>query len=186
MRSRFANSGTIDQNIRGAHTYAMDIPTYRKEKGLSQAAFAALLTETGTPATQGLVSQWEKGTTAIKAERAIQIDLATGGAVSRFELLPAVFGPKPAQDAPRAVIGLLVDSRMSKRALRAKFGFKTDAPLAKLLKLPIEQVEAWPEERDVPALPQVMKLLGGQEQAPAVAAPEDPDAGRIDLDFHAA
>ncbi|MGX9191498.1 hypothetical protein [Stenotrophomonas sp. Ker107b] len=69
---------------------------------------------------------------------------------------------------------------MSKRALRAKFGFKTDAPLAKLLKLPVEQVEGWPEEQSVPALPQVMRLLGVQEQQPvAQEAPRDPDADRI-------
>jgi transcriptional regulator with XRE-family HTH domain len=80
----------------------------------------------------------------------------------------------------RAVIGAEVDSRMSKRALRAKFGFKTDAPLAKLLRLPVEQVEAWPEEQGVPALPQVMRLLGVQETPPAAeAAPSDPDADRI-------
>ncbi len=164
----------------------MDIPSYRKEKGLSQAAFAALLTETGTPATQGLVSQWEKGTTAIKAERAIQIDLATQGAVSRFELLPAVFGPMPVQ-TERQAIAAEVDSRMSKRALRSKFGFKTDAHLAKVLQLPVEQVEAWPEEQGVPALPQVLKLLGVDNQAkPAASAPEDPDADRIDLGVHAA
>lgn len=89
--------------------------------------------------------------------------------------------------SPRAVIGPLVDSRMSKRALRAKFGFKTDAPLAKLLKLPVEQVESWPEEQGVPALPQVLKLLGVEEVAkPAAPAPEDPDADRIDLGVHAA
>jgi DNA-binding transcriptional regulator YdaS (Cro superfamily) len=156
----------------------MDIPSYRKEKGLSQAAFAALLTETGTPATQGLVSQWEKGTTAIKAERAIQIDLATQGAVSRFELLPAVFGPMPVQ-AERQAIAAEVDNRMSKRALRAKFGFKTDAHLAKVLKLPAAEVEAWPEEQSVPALPQVLQLLGVQEVPTAQAAPQDPDADRI-------
>lgn len=164
----------------------MDIPSYRKEKGLSQAAFAALLTETGTPATQGLVSQWEKGTTAIRAERAIQIDLATSGAVSRFELLPAVFGPKPVQ-SERQAAAALVDSRMSKRALRSKFGFKTDAHLAKVLRLPVEQVEAWPEEQGVPPLPQVLQLLGVQDQVPAAtAAPNDPDADRIDLGVHAA
>lgn len=156
----------------------MDIPSYRKEKGLSQAAFAALLTETGTPATQGLVSQWEKGTTAIRAERAIQIDLATGGVVSRFELLPAVFGPNPVQ-SERQSAAALVDSRMSKRALRSKFGFKTDAHLAKVLKLPVSEVEAWPEEQGVPALPQVLKLLGVQEVQVAEAAPQDPDADRI-------
>jgi len=156
----------------------MDIPSYRKEKGLSQAAFAALLTETGTPATQGLVSQWEKGTTAIRAERAIQIDLATGGVVSRFELLPAVFGPKPGQ-TERQAAAALVDSRMSKRALRAKLGLKTDAHLAKVLRLPVAQVQAWPEEQGVPALPQVLQLLGGQVPAPVATRPDDPDADRI-------
>lgn len=164
----------------------MDIPSYRKEKGLSQAAFAALLTETGTPATQGLVSQWEKGTTAIRAERAIQIDLATGGVVSRFELLPAVFGPKPVQ-AERQTAAALVDSRMSKRALRAKLGLKTDAHLATVLRLPTAEVEAWPEELSVPALPQLLQLLGVQEQPPpAASVPDDPDADRIDLGVHAA
>lgn len=164
----------------------MDIPTYRKEKGLSQAAFAALLTATGTPATQGLVSQWEKGTTGIKAERAIQIDLATEGAVSRFDLLPSVFGPLPVQ-AERQAIGTLVDTRMSKRALRSKLGLKTDAHLAKVLRLPAAEVEAWPEDDRVPALPQVLQLLGVQEQPPAAAsAPDDPDADRIDLGVHAA
>lgn len=156
----------------------MDIPTYRKEKGLSQAAFAALLTETGTPATQGLVSQWEKGITAIRAERAIQIDLATGGAVSRFELLPTVFGPYPIQ-SERQAAAALVDSRMSKRALRSKFGFKTDAHLAKVLKLPTADVVSWPEEQSVPALPEVLELLGVQEQSAAEAATQDPDADRI-------
>jgi DNA-binding transcriptional regulator YdaS (Cro superfamily) len=156
----------------------MDIPTYRKEKGLSQSAFAALLTETGTPATQGLVSQWEKGTTAIKAERAVQIDLATGGDVSRFELLPSVFGPKPVP-TERQVASALVDSRMSKRALRARLGLTSDAHLAKVLKLPVEQVAAWPEEQGVPALPQVLQLLGIHEQQAAEAAPNDPDAERV-------
>lgn len=80
---------------------------------------------------------------------------------------------------PRAVIGPLVDSRMSKRALRSKFGFKTDAHLAKVLKLPLAEVESWPEEQGVPPLPQVLQLLGVQEQGAAVAAPQDPDTDRI-------
>lgn len=91
------------------------------------------------------------------------------------------------QTPPRTVIGALVDSRMSKRALRSKFGFKTDAHLAKVLKLPLAEVESWPEEQGVPPLPQVLQLLGVQEQAPPAAAlPEDPDAARIDLEVHAA
>lgn len=88
--------------------------------------------------------------------------------------------PPVAVARPCAVIGPLVDSRMSKRALRSKFGFKTDAPLAKLLKLPVEEVQAWPEEQGVPALPQVLQLLGVQPEQPAVAAaPNDPDAERV-------
>ncbi|WP_285311613.1 helix-turn-helix domain-containing protein [Stenotrophomonas maltophilia] len=167
----------------------MDILTYRKEKGLSQAAFAALLTEMGTPATQGLVSQWEKGTTAIRAERAVQIELATGGALSRYDLLPAVFAPAPlgAQGALAAAskahlkvqVTGLIDSRMSKRALRAKLGMDSDKHLATLLQLPLEEVEAWPEEGVLPALPQIERLLGVEPQAAAVPANEDPDANRI-------
>ncbi|WP_313243731.1 hypothetical protein [Stenotrophomonas rhizophila] len=90
---------------------------------------------------------------------------------------PMIFGP--AAKTERAVIGALVDSRMSKRALRSKFGFKTDAHLAKVLKLPLAEVESWPEEQGVPPLPQVLQLLGVQEQPAAEAVPQDPDADRI-------
>lgn len=72
----------------------MDIPTYRKEKGLSQAAFAALLTKTGSPATQSLVSQWESGDTSITADRAVQIETATRKAISRSDLRPDLFAPR--------------------------------------------------------------------------------------------
>ncbi|HDS1648684.1 TPA: helix-turn-helix domain-containing protein [Stenotrophomonas maltophilia] len=168
----------------------MDIVTYRKEKGLSQAAFAALLTEMGTPATQGLVSQWEKGTTAIRAERAVQIELATGGALSRYDLLPAVFAPAPSgangSRAPTSIaqatvqVTALIDSRMSKRALRAKLGLSTDKQLAKVLQLPVEEVSAWEDEDMVPALPQVLQLLGhSEQQEPGKPANDDPDADRI-------
>jgi DNA-binding transcriptional regulator YiaG len=69
---------------------------------------------------------------------------------------------------------------MSKRALRARLGMSSDAHLAKVLKLPTAEVEGWPEEQSVPALPQVMRLLGVQETPPAAeAAPTDPDADRI-------
>lgn len=109
------------------------------------------------------------------------LHVESGGAVSLHELRPDIW-PEPEEvvQTLREAVGTLVDSRMSKRALRAKFGFKTDAPLAKLLQLPIEQVEAWPEEQSVPALPQVLRLLGVQEEQPAAeAAPSDPDADRI-------
>jgi len=42
--------------------------------------------------TQGLVHQWLRGLTRITAERAIEIERATGGKVTREELRPDVFG----------------------------------------------------------------------------------------------
>lgn len=68
---------------------------------------------------------------------------------------------------------------VTKRALRARLCLASDAHLAKVLKLPAEQVAAWPEEQGVPALPQVLQLLGVQEQPAADAAPNDPDAQRV-------
>ncbi len=69
---------------------------------------------------------------------------------------------------------------MSKRALRAKLGLSTDKQLAKVLQLPVEQVSGWADEGIVPALPQVMKLLGHTgQQEPAKPANDDPDADRI-------
>lgn len=97
---------------------------------------------------------------------------------------PMIFGPAPARSMqssrPLATdIRQLVDSRISKRALRQKFGFRTDAHLAKVLGLPLEQVEGWGETDIIPALPQVMKLLGYDEQPAQQSRPQDPDADRI-------
>ncbi len=78
-----------------------------------------------------------------------------------------------------AVVRQLVDSRMSKRALRAKLGIASDKHLATLLQLPVEEVEAWPEESALPALPQIQRLLGVEAQPAAVPANDDPDADRI-------
>lgn len=69
---------------------------------------------------------------------------------------------------------------MSKRALRAKLGLSSDLHLAKVLHLPVEQVSGWADDDMVPALPQVMKLLGqAEQQEPAKPASDDPDADRI-------
>ena len=73
----------------------------------------------------------------------------------------------------------LLDSRMTKRALRARLGMSSDAHLAVVLGLPAADVAAWPEEGSVPAIPQVLKLLGAQEAPAAPSEPEDPDADRI-------
>ena len=115
----------------------------------------------------------------VPAERCIAIELATG--VSRHQLRPDVFGPDPAcptsetTEQRRAEI----DSRMSKRALRAKLGLSTDKQLAKVLQLPVEQVSGWADEDIVPALPEVMKLLGHPEQQEPAKPAHDPDADRI-------
>lgn len=66
----------------------MDIPTFRKARELTQAEFAAFLTTAGSPATQGLVSLWERGEVVITAERAVEIERATGGQVARGDLRP--------------------------------------------------------------------------------------------------
>ncbi len=66
---------------------------------------------------------------------------------------------------------------MSKRALRAKLGMDSDKHLATLLQLPVEEVEAWPEEGALPAIPQIQRLLGTEEfKEPRT---QDPDDGRI-------
>lgn len=90
-------------------------------------------------------------------------------------LMPEAF------DAPATgVVRRLSDKRMSKRALRARLGLSTDKQLAKVLQLPVEQVSDWSDEDMVPALPQVLRLLGQPEQQkPAKPANDDPDADRI-------
>lgn len=97
-------------------------------------------------------------------------------ALLRPEAFAGVVAERPSAVAQ---IRQLVDSRMNKRALRQKFGFKTDAHLAKVLGLPLEQVEGWGETDIIPALPQVMKLLGHEEQPAQQRRPQDPDADRI-------
>jgi len=74
----------------------MDIATYRKAKGLSQAAFAALLTESGSPATQSLISQWEQGAVKVPPERWAVIETLTAGEVGRGDLRPDLFSVAPA------------------------------------------------------------------------------------------
>ncbi|MGE8252786.1 MAG: hypothetical protein ACN6RE_08995 [Stenotrophomonas sepilia] len=76
-------------------------------------------------------------------------------------------------------VRILIDSRMSKRALRARLGLASDKHLATLLQLPTAQVEGWPEEGVLPALPQIQRLLGGEAKPPNPVAPTDFDHDRI-------
>lgn len=141
------------------------------------------------------VNQWVKGRRPVPVRLALAIERETG--VSRHRLRPDVFGTEPneadegrdgpANTAPRIaqrsqveIVIAQIDSRMSKRALRARLGLSSDKQLAKVLQLPVEQVEGWEEERALPAVPEVLRLLGVQPEAePVEQAPEDPDAGRF-------
>ena len=48
---------------------------------------------------QGLVWQWLEGKTRITAERALEIERATSGKVTRHDLRPDIFGPMLEQQA---------------------------------------------------------------------------------------
>jgi hypothetical protein len=107
------------------------------------------------------------------------LHIESGGAVSLTDLRADIWPAGETVALPKPGIGALVDSRMSKRALRARLGLSSDAHLAVVLSLPADEVAAWPEEGSVPAIPQVLKLLGAQEAPAAPNEPEDPDADRI-------
>lgn len=77
----------------------MDLRTYRTAQGLSQSEFARRLTVEGSPATQGLISQWEKGDVTVPAERCAVIEHLTDGHVTRHDLRPDLFGGPPGLDA---------------------------------------------------------------------------------------
>lgn len=65
----------------------MDIETYLKHKGISQAEFAKHM-----GVTQGAVWQWISGESRITAERALEIEKKTGGEITRQELRADLFG----------------------------------------------------------------------------------------------
>ncbi|WP_329867198.1 transcriptional regulator [Stenotrophomonas hibiscicola] len=148
-----------------------------EKAGTGQAGLARLL-----GVSPQAVNQWVNGNRPVPPRHVLAIEKATG--VSRHELRPDVFGPDAASERaeqPPTVaeqIRTEVDMRMSKRALRARLGLSTDKQLAKVLKLPTEQVECWAEEGALPALPQIQRLLGVQEQSQALPAPHDPDENR--------
>lgn len=156
------------------------IATAIEKSGAGQAGIARLL-----GVSPQAVNQWVSGIRPVPSRHVLAIEAASG--ISRHELLPEVFGPAPGAVAPLSsgasssqAPSVLVDSRMSKRALRARLGLSTDTQLAKVLQLPVEQVSDWADEDMVPALPQVLRLLGHtDQQEPAKPANDDPDADRI-------
>lgn len=90
---------------------------------------------------------------------------------------PMIFGES--RQSAVTQISTLGDTRMSKRALRARLGLPNDKQLATVLGLPLAQVESWEDERALPAVPEVLRLLGAQPAAVVEAPPEDPDETRI-------
>lgn len=108
-----------------------------------------------------------------------QLHLESAGSVSLTDLRPDIWPGDELRPTVAEQIRSEVDTRMSKRALRAKLGLQSDKQLAKVLGLPLEQVEGWPEEGVLPALPEIQRLLGVQEQPQAPSAPQDPDENRI-------
>ena len=165
------------------------ITTAIEKQGSGQAGIARLL-----GVSPQAVSQWVSGMRPVPPRHAIAIEAATG--VSRHDLRPDVFGP--AEEAPqgttaeqpsaRAVVGQhqpaiapapVGSSGVTKRALRTRLGLSSNAHLAKVLGLPVEQVVAWPDGQPMPALPQVLQLLGRGEEPAEPSARADPDAGRI-------
>ncbi len=107
-----------------------------------------------------------------------QLHVNSGGHVCLTDLRPDIWPADEQQPSRSKEMAALIDSRMSKRALRARLGLSTDKQLAKVLQLPTEQVESWAEEGALPALPQIQRLLGVQEQPQAQPAPHDPDENR--------
>ena len=128
---------------------------------------------------QSTVSNWRKRR-RVPPGHVIRIEGVTG--VSRHELCPEVFGPadRQGEEGQGKASGTVSVSRMTKRALRTRLGLSSDAHLAKVLQLPVEEVAAWPEEQGIPQLPQLLRLLGHEPEAQAAhAAPNDPDAERV-------
>lgn len=67
----------------------MELSQYLQENEISQQQFADLV-----GVTQGRVSQWLGGD-RVPAERCAEIEAATNGQVTRYELRPDVFGEAP-------------------------------------------------------------------------------------------
>lgn len=51
---------------------------------------------------QGLVWQWSRGRLRIPAERCADIERATSGVVTRYDLRPDIFGPAPVREGEAA------------------------------------------------------------------------------------
>ena len=68
-----------------------------EESGLSQKALAEAI-----GVFPQALHQWVSGKRPVPAKHCIAIEIATGGAVTRHDLRPDVFGAAPADDQPAA------------------------------------------------------------------------------------
>lgn len=61
---------------------------WRKENNVTQQGLAAMIAAVDGHASQGLITRWETGLTKVSAERAMEVERATAGGVSRSTLRP--------------------------------------------------------------------------------------------------
>ncbi len=165
---------------RNGNVWRMNLTDYAISKGGTAKIGCPVLGSTASTARCSAATLYmiARGHKTVSARLAVRIADATDNAVSAADLRPDLF--RAATPAAMSVESEpMVDAKWTKRALRSYLHMANDGQLAKVLQLPAEQVAGWPEEGALPALPQITKLLGIEEQAQAAAAPRDPDADRI-------
>ncbi|HDS1581990.1 TPA: hypothetical protein QEL15_004106 [Stenotrophomonas maltophilia] len=158
----------------------MNLTDYAISKGGTAKIGCPVLASTASSARCSAATLYmiARGHKAVSARLAVRIADATDNAVAAADLRPDLFraaapGLPPGESPP------LVAVQWSKRALRARLGLSTDKQLAKVLQLPAQQVEVWPEEGVLPVLPQIQRLLGGDTKPPDPVIPNDFDQDRI-------
>lgn len=157
----------------------MNLTDYAISKGGTAKIGCPVLASTASSAKCSAATLYmiARGHKAVSARLAVRIADATANLVAAADLRPDLFSAA----APAALAGgaPLIEAKWTKRALRSHLHMTNDGQLAKVLQLSAEQVASWPEEQTVPAIPQVLRLLGIGDQAPVAPVSLDPDADRI-------
>ena len=153
----------------------MDLLTYISD--MSRRAALAAACGTSPEYLWQIATGWRGKRPSPKLASAIERESARLGPATVLKE-PMIFGRS--EQCGIQQVKKIVDIGITKRALRARLCLSTDKQLAKVLQLPVEQIEAWAEDDQVPGIPQVLSLLGIEEQRPSLdPAICDPDAGRI-------
>lgn len=176
----------LQRHNQNGNVSGMNLTDYAISKGGTAKLGCPILASTAAAAKCSAATLYmiARGHKQVSAQLAVRIANATDNAVTTSDLRPDLFGVAAAT-GPAPVAPAVLVAPITKRALCEKLGLGNDGHLAKVLKLPVAQVQAWPDEQGVPALPQILQLLG-QVPAPLDTRPDDPDAGRIDAGVHAA